>query len=240
MKFGIFGDIHSNLEGLEAVLEDMQKQKVTHAVCLGDIVGYNANPSECLELVRALGCPIVKGNHDEEASEERDIEHFNPLAYASMKYSREALSDEQKKFLRSIPFQKSVSDFTIVHSTLDGPARWQYVFTAADAEASFTYQRTQACFFGHTHVPHLFVRDTMVHEFFYKRVVLQPDKRYFVNVGSVGQPRDGDWRAAYVIYDSKERTIELRRVPYDLAKAQSKIMSVGLPDRLAERLANAV
>jgi len=240
VKFGIFGDIHSNQEGLEAVLEDMQKQKVTHAVCLGDIVGYNANPSECLEMVRALGCPIVKGNHDEEASEDRDIEHFNPLAFASMKYSRDALSDEQKKYLRSIPFQKTVGDFTIVHSTLDGPARWQYVFTAVDAEASFTYQRTQVCFFGHTHVPHLFVRDTAVHEFFYKRVVLQPDKRYFVNVGSVGQPRDGDWRAAYVIYDSKDRTIELRRLPYDLAKAQEKIISAGLPDRLAERLANAV
>ena len=88
MKFGIFGDIHSNLEALEAVLEDMQTQKVTHAVCLGDIVGYNANPSECLEIVRALGCPVIKGNHDEEASEDRDIEHFNPLAKASMNYSR--------------------------------------------------------------------------------------------------------------------------------------------------------
>ena len=112
MRFGIFGDIHSNQEALEAVLEDMQKEKVTHAVCLGDIVGYNANPSECLELVRALACPIVKGNHDEEASEDRDIEHFNPLAYQSMMYSRSQLSDEQKKFLRSLPFQKTVGDFT--------------------------------------------------------------------------------------------------------------------------------
>jgi len=240
VKFGIFGDIHSNQEGLEAVLEDMQNQKVTHAVCLGDIVGYNANPSECLELVRLLGCPIVKGNHDEEASEDRDIQHFNPLAYQSMSYSREHLSDEQKKYLRSLPMQKNIGDFTVVHSTLDGPARWHYVFTAEDAEKSFTYQRSQVCFFGHTHVPHLFVHDTRVHEFFYKRVVLQPDKRYFVNVGSVGQPRDGDWRSAYVIYDPEEKVIELRRIPYDLAKAQEKILNVGLPDRLAERLANAV
>ena len=240
MKFGIFGDIHSNQEGLEAVLEDMQKQKVTHAVCLGDIVGYNANPAECLDLVRALGCPIVKGNHDEEASEDRDIEHFNPLAYQSMKYSREQLTDEHKKFLRSLPMQKTISDFTVVHSTLDGPARWHYVFTGEDAGKSFTYQRTQVCFFGHTHVPHLFVKDSKVHEFFYKRVVLQPDKHYFVNVGSVGQPRDGDWRSAYVVYDPDERVIELRRVPYELAVTQEKIIRAGLPDRLAERLANAV
>jgi predicted phosphodiesterase len=240
VRFGIFGDIHSNQEALEAVLEDMQAQNVTHTICIGDIVGYNSNPSECLEIVRALGCPIVKGNHDEEASEERDIAHFNQMASDSMRYCREQLSAEQKAFLRSLPMQRPVSNFTIVHSTLDAPARWGYVFSALEAEASFTYQRTQICFFGHTHVPHVFIRDTKVHEFFYRKIDIKPDKRYFVNVGSVGQPRDGDWRAAYAIYDSTENTIELRRVPYDLPKAQEKILKAGLPPRLAERLANAV
>lgn len=240
MRFGIFGDIHSNMEALEAVLEDMQAKQVTHTVCIGDIVGYNANPSECLELVRALGCPIVKGNHDEEASEDRDISHFNELAYTSMQYSRDQLSNEQKKFLRSIPMQRPVSNFTVVHATLDGPARWGYVFSALEAESSFTYQRTQICFFGHTHVPHVFIRDTKVHEFFYRKIDIKPDKRYFVNVGSVGQPRDGDWRSAYAIYDTEENSIELRRIPYDIAKQQQKIVQAGLPERLAERLANAV
>ncbi len=240
MRFGIFGDIHSNLEGLEAVLEDMQGQNVSHTVCIGDIVGYNANPGECLEHVRALGCPIVKGNHDEEASEDRDISHFNELASQSMLHTRNELNDEQKKFLRGIPLQRPVANFTVVHSTLDGPARWGYVFSALEAESSFTYQRTQVCFFGHTHVPHVFIRDTKVHEFFYRKIEVKPDKRYFINVGSVGQPRDGDWRSAYVIYDTEENTVELRRVPYDIAKAQRKILKAGLPNRLAERLANAV
>ena len=128
----------------------------------------------------------------------------------------------------------------MVHSTLDQPNRWGYVFSCLEAESSFQYQKTNLCFFGHTHVPHVFIRDTKVHEFFYKKIDIQPEKKYFVNVGSVGQPRDGDWRAAYVIYDSGANTIELRRLPYDLAKAQAKIMNAGLPARLAERLANAV
>jgi predicted phosphodiesterase len=239
MRFAIFGDIHSNLEALEAVLEDMQGQGVTHTVCIGDIVGYNANPRECLEIVRALGCPVVKGNHDEEASEVRDVEHFNDLALAAIKYTRQQLTKEQREFLRALPLIRPVNSFTVVHSTLDQPHRWGYVFTSLEADASFMYQKTNLCFFGHTHVPHVFIRDTKVHEYLYKKIDLQPDKKYFVNVGSVGQPRDGDWRAAYVIYDNVANTIELRRLPYDLAKAQAKILKANLPSRLAERLANA-
>jgi diadenosine tetraphosphatase ApaH/serine/threonine PP2A family protein phosphatase len=157
-----------------------------------------------------------------------------------MAYCRDQLSEEQKAFLRSLPMQRPVGSFTVVHATLDGPARWGYVFSSAEAETSFSYQRTQICFFGHTHVPHVFIKDSKVHEFFYRKIEIKPDKRYFVNVGSVGQPRDGDWRAAYAIYDSDENTIELRRVTYDIAKAQQKIIKAGLPQRLAERLANAV
>lgn len=241
MKFGIFGDIHSNLEALEAVLEDMQNQGVTQAVCLGDIVGYNANPGECLELVRGIGCPVIKGNHDEDASEDWPLQDVNELAYLSMQYSRSQLTAEQKKFLRGLPMYKQIADFSVVHSTLDNPLHWHYVFTAEDAGRSFVYQKTQVCFHGHTHVPHLYVRDGQtVHEFSFKRVVLQEGRQYFVNVGSVGQPRDGDWRSSYAIYDPAKRAVELRRVPYDLAKAQSKILEAGLPNRLAERLANAV
>jgi predicted phosphodiesterase len=240
MKYGIFGDIHSNLEALEGVLEDMSAQGVSNFVCIGDIVGYNANPRECLDMVRSLGCPIVKGNHDEEASEVREVEHFNDLALASIQYSRQQLSKDHKQFLRNLPLIRPVNTFTAVHSNLHEPGHWGYVFSVMEAECSFQHQKTSICFFGHTHVPHVFIRDQKVHEFCYKKIDIQPDKKYFVNVGSVGQPRDNDWRAAYVIYDTAANTIELRRIPYDLAKAQSKIMSVGLPPRLAERLANAV
>lgn len=240
MKIGIFGDIHSNLEGLEAVLADMEARDVTHTVCLGDIVGYNANPSECLEMVRSLGCPIVKGNHDEEAAYDRDISHFNRIAAESMLHTRKKISDEQKTFLKELPLVAQVEDFSIVHANLESPGRWGYVIGALEAENSMEHQDTQVCFFGHTHVPHVFIKDERVHEFFYKKINLKKDKSYFINVGSAGQPRDGDWRAAYVIYDMEEQTVELRRLHYDIEKAQKKIIEAGLPPRLAERLAYAM
>ncbi len=239
MRFGIFGDVHSNLEALEAVLEDMQGQAVTHPLCIGDIVGYNANPRECLEIIRALDCPIVKGNHDQEAGQPSTVERFNDLALASIRYSREQLTLEQKEFLCGLPLVRPIGEFSMVHATLHQPHNWRYVFNATDAQASFEWQQTAICFFGHTHVPHVYVRDAAVHQFLYKKIHVHPHKRYFINVGSVGQPRDGDWRAAYVIFDTNAKTIELRRIPYDLAKTQAKIIKAGLPSRLAERLANA-
>ena len=240
MKFAVIADIHGNLEAFRTVLADAEEQKPTHYVCLGDVVGYNANPKECLEIVRQMDIPCVKGNHDEYCSTEDHLEGFNPNAAEAVRWTRAQLSDEERAWLRDLKYTKLVHNFTIVHATLDAPQRWGYVFDKLAAAASFPYQNTQICFFGHTHVPHVFIRDTKVHEFFYKKIDIQPEKKYFVNVGSVGQPRDGDWRSAYVIYDSGANTIELRRLPYDLAKAQAKIMNAGLPARLAERLANAV
>ena len=212
MKFGIFGDIHGNLEAFEAVLEDMQAQQVEKTACVGDVVGQFTNPRECLEIVRALGCPLVKGNRDVLASES----------------GGRHLSKEQCEFLQAQPLQRLVSSFAIVHSSLDHPSRWEEVFFVDEAERSFQQQETDVCFFGHTHLPHVFIRDTKVHEFFYKKIDVKPGKKYFVNVGSVGEPRDGDWRAAYVIYDSNANTIELRRLPFDLAKFQAKNRGSGL------------
>ncbi len=240
MRFGIFGDIHSNLEAFESVLEDMQTQAVTHTICIGDVVGYNANPRECLEIVRALGCPVVKGNHDEEASELSDASNFNDLAQISMDYTRSQLSKEAKDFLRGLPYQRPIESFTVVHASLDRPHNWNYVFRGEDADLSFEHQKTDVCFHGHTHVPRVYIKDgDHVSEFSYRKFKIEPKKKYFINVGSVGQPRDGDWRAAYVIYDTDVHSIELRRLPYDLARAQNKILKAGLPPRLAERLANA-
>ncbi len=224
MKFGIFGDIHGNLEAFEAVLEDMQAQAVMQTVCVGDIIGQYANPRECLEIVRALGCPVVKGNHDEQASENREFEHSDVRKHKLPSL----LTEEQRKFLTAQPLQRLVDSFTVVHSSLDHPNRWRYVSSALDAEVSFKHQETSICFFGHTHIPHVFIRDTRVHQFFYKKIDIQPEKKYLVNVGSVGEPRDGDWRAAYVVYDSIANTIELRRLPFDLEKAQAKVRGSGL------------
>ncbi|HPA19933.1 MAG TPA: metallophosphoesterase family protein [Verrucomicrobiae bacterium] len=237
MRFGIFGDIHGNLEALEVVLNDMQDQGVTHPVCIGDVVGYGANPVECLELVRQLNCPLVKGNHDEEASTESDLRDFNPAAAEAIRWTRKQLSTEQRGFLKQIRYSRPVADFTIVHASLDSPEKWGYVFNKLEAAASFTYQVSQLCFFGHTHVPHVFIRDTDLHGGFYSKIKIQTKRKYFINVGSVGQPRDGDWRCSYAIYDTQKGLIELRRMEYDVVKAQKKIVAAGLPRRLAERLA---
>jgi diadenosine tetraphosphatase ApaH/serine/threonine PP2A family protein phosphatase len=129
------------------------------------------------------------------------------------------------------------ANFTMVHATLDGPERWGYVFDKLAAAASFPYQNTQVCFFGNTHVPLAFMRDTTVRGGTYSKFKVDPAKKYFINVGAVGQPRDNNPKAAYVIYDVDAGTIELRRLDYDITAAQKKILEAGLPERLAERLA---
>jgi len=237
MRFAILSDIHANLEALTAVLEDASRQQIDRYVCLGDIVGYNANPKECLDIVREMNMACVKGNHDEYCSGESALEGFNPQAAMAIEWTRNQLTPWDRQWLHDLKYVRMVMGFTIVHATLDGPQRWAYVFDKLKAAAGFTYQNTKLCFFGHTHVPVAFVRDTSVRGGSYSKFRLEPGKKYFINVGSVGQPRDGDPRAAYVIYDSNQGTIELRRVNYDIETAQKKILEAGLPRRLAERLA---
>src|SRR5207248_7667263 len=151
MRFAIFGDIHANLEALNAVLADAEKNNCTHYVCLGDIVGYNADPHECLKIVQDLGCPVVKGKHDEQASIMADLTGFNALAEEAINWTRQQLTEYDKKWLRELKFVRPVRDFTIVHATLDTPHKWGYVFNQLDASASFSYQHTPVCFYGHTH-----------------------------------------------------------------------------------------
>ena len=237
MRFAIFSDIHANLEALEAVLADANHRKCTHFACLGDVVGYNASPHECVERMRAMDCPIVKGNHDEQASLLESSRDFNELAEQAMSWTRDHLTNEDKEWLRELRLQRQVSDFTIVHATLDTPGQWGYVFNNLDAAASFTYQHTAVCFFGHTHVPMAFVRDEGIRRVKIEHLRIEPSKKYLINVGSVGQPRDGDWRAAYCIYDVDANDVEQRRIRYDLATAQKKIAKTRLPPLLAERLA---
>lgn len=237
MRFAIFGDIHANLEALEAVLADARGQSCTHHACLGDVVGYNANPHECCQLIRSLDCPIVKGNHDEQAAMVESLDSFNPLAEAALAWTRNQLTPEDKAWLREIRLVRQVRDFTIVHATLDTPHKWGYVFNQLDAAASFSYQRTSVCFFGHTHAPRAYIRDGAVISMAFERLKFEMGKKYFINCGSVGQPRDGDWRAAYVVYDVTRNVVELRRVEYDIRTTQKKIIEAGLPPRLADRLA---
>lgn len=238
MKYAVIADIHSNLEALEVVLADAKAQQCTHYCCIGDVVGYGANPRECLEIVRSMGMPCVKGNHDEYCSMDETLEGFNPHAAEAVQWTRQQLSPEDRQWLRDLKYVRLVASFSMVHATLDVPQRWGYVFDKLAAAASFTYQNTGVCFFGHTHVPVAFIRDSMVRGGTYSKFKVEPGRKYFVNVGSVGQPRDLNPKAAYVIYDLDEQTIELRRLDYDIAKAQQKILDAGLPPRLAERLSH--
>jgi diadenosine tetraphosphatase ApaH/serine/threonine PP2A family protein phosphatase len=237
VKYAVYGDIHGNWEAFSAVLADAFQVGVTHHTCVGDIVGYNANPGECLRKIQELNAVCVRGNHDHYCSHDECIRDFHPLAANVVDWTRNQLKDSELDFLRQQKLVRVVGGFTLVHSTLDMPEKWGYVFEELEAESNFNYQSTTICFYGHTHHPVVFekaggfVRRTNgpMHR-------IQLGKKYFINVGSVGQPRDGDSRASYAVYDAAAREVELRRVTYDFATTQKKILAAGLPERLALRL----
>ena len=224
MKIGIIGDIHGNLEALTAVLEAAESLGVQRYVCIGDIVGYNANPHECMEIVRSLDLiTVVKGNHDAYVSTNDPLTNFNPQAAAAVYWTR----------LKTPPAR-----FTVVHATLDNPTMWGYVFDRYTASDAFQYQWMPVCFFGHTHTPLAFEKYLSdVTGGVYSTIKVVPNHKYLVNVGSVGQPRDRDPRAAFATYEVESGTIQLHRVEYDVEAAQQKIIAAGLPLRCAERLA---
>lgn len=236
--FAILGDIHSNIDALDAVLEDCRAQGVTDFLCTGDVVGYNACPKECLKAVRDLGCPVVMGNHDYYISKAQNLEDFNPHAAAVIEWTRQQLNEGEMDYLRKLPFSLSFMGITLVHSTLDNPASFGYVFDHLQAEAHFIKQVTPLCFHGHTHCPMIYEKQVgAVYRIDAQDIKLPAGRKYFINVGSVGQPRDGDPRASYALYRPSSREVQFRRIDYDIEAAQGRILSTGLPVRLAERLA---
>ena len=237
MKYAILGDIHANLEALEAVIRDAGAMSVDRFVCVGDIVGYNANPVECVEMARSMNFVVVRGNHDHYCCHEDSLHDLNPVAARVVVWTRERLSESELTYLKRMRMVRTVDGFTLVHSTLDMPEKWGYVFEEIEAGASFNYQTTAVCFHGHTHVPVIYEKSSGIRRSSYVRFKAALGRKYFINVGSVGQPRDGDPRAAYVIYDTGTKEGELRRIPYDVATAQEKILAACLPRALAARLA---
>lgn len=237
MKYAIFSDIHSNLEALKAVQADMKRQKVDAAVCLGDIVGYGPDPVGCLKLVREMKCPTVRGNHDHHAAEARLPSWFSPMALAGLVYSRARLGRACKKHLAALPLTLEESNFEVVHASLDQPLAWSYVLEGMDAEMHFRRQKKPVCFCGHTHQPCVWHYERKLFYPGVGTVKLNGTDRFLVNVGSVGLPRDEDHRACYVIYEPKLRQVKFRRVSYDIAQTQGKIIAAGLPAELAAKLA---
>ena len=236
--FAVLGDIHSNLDALNVVLEDCRSQGVTDFLCTGDVVGYNACPHECMDIIRELGCPVVVGNHDFYVASRQNLDDFNPAAAAVVEWTRRQLSEDELSWLRVLPFTRTQMGITLVHSTMDNPENFGYVFDNLQAEANFLNQKTPVCFHGHTHCPMIYEKSMNgVFRIDAQDFTLPMGRKYFINVGSVGQPRDGDPRATYVIFDPKERTVRYRRLAYDIEAAQERIRLAGLPERLAARLA---
>ncbi len=237
MRYAIIGDIHANLEALNAVIAECEKLEAEKYFCIGDVVGYNADPSVCMDRLRELPLAgVVMGNHDEQASSDSDLVGFNPQAAMAIEWTRKNLTDEQRNWLRNLRLTMQVGKITIVHATLDSPRKWGYIFDKLSAGASFSYQFSQICFCGHSHVPLAFEKFGTIQGGKYKEIKVQAGHKYLINVGSVGQPRDGDWRAAFVIYDTETNVTTLYRIPYDIKTAQEKIINAGLPERLALRL----
>lgn len=237
--YAILGDIHANIDALNAVLDDARAHGVTHFVCVGDVVGYNAAPAECIRIVRdELACPCVRGNHDHYVSYlDTNLADFSPSAAQVVEWTRSQLTEDDMAWLHDLPLQKPVMGFMLVHATLDKPAHWGYVFEKQQAEANFSYQYTQLCFHGHTHVPIIYSNEAngVVH-YQPRDFTLELGQRLFINVGSVGQPRDGDPRASYVIYDMAARQVLFRRLAYDVQAAMERNRRAGLPEKCAARL----
>lgn len=236
MKYAIISDIHGNLEALEAVLAEIVPRPIDRYICLGDIVGYGANPRECLERVRDLNPIVVTGNHDAAACERTDIRYFNQPARAAALWTRDQLSLPERNYLASLPLVEEVEGMAMVHSSLNEPEKWHYILSQFDARPTFNLLPGPACFIGHSHVPVAFEEKGGGVRVLPPEVMMEGGVRYIINVGSVGQPRDGDPRASFALWDTQAGRVEIIRVEYPIKPAQEKILRAGLPAILASRL----
>ena len=237
MIHAILSDIHGNLEALEAVLADVPRHKAESMVCLGDFVGYGASPNECIDRLRPLIEHAVVGNHDLAACGKLQLRYFNAHAAIAAQWTDAALTPENRRYLEELPYSVKWRDTLLVHASPAEPEEWKYVLSPSDAETEMDAYEEVVCFIGHSHYPGSFDRlDGQVRYHRGLEVRIQEGHRYLVNVGAVGQPRDGDPRAAYVLYDDAQRVIRHVRVEYDVAQAMRRIREAGLPRSLAERL----
>jgi diadenosine tetraphosphatase ApaH/serine/threonine PP2A family protein phosphatase len=229
VRIAIISDIHANLPALEAVLERAKGLGAETIWCLGDTVGYGPFPSECVSLVRERCAVVLQGNHDSGLIGETSIEDFNRDGLKAIEWSREVVPPEQMEYLRSLPLTANVEGVTLAHASPHRPGAWHYVLTLPSARDAFKAFATTFCFIGHTHVPVIIGEDGSVNR-------LEAGKRFLINVGSVGQPRDGNPDAAFGLLDTSSGSYELIRVPYDIEKTSSAIAKAGLPRFLAGRL----
>ncbi|MFB3919857.1 MAG: metallophosphoesterase [Candidatus Velamenicoccus archaeovorus] len=238
MRYAIFSDVHANLEALEVVLDHLAGVDIGRYFFVGDIVGYGADPSACIRLLASLGAVMVCGNHDWAVSGDLTTDYFNEAAAAAVEWTKERLSSSEKKFLHGLALVQEESDFCLVHGTLDHPEAFDYMTDRHRAAKTFYTLKKSICFVGHLHQAGIFAEtsDGVVGIPASGSRKLDKRERYIVNVGSVGQPRDGDPRACFCIFDGADRTLEFQRLDYDVKRAADKIRAAGLPQTLASRL----
>ena len=248
MRVAVISDIHSNLEALRAVLDEIEQDDISLVVNLGDLVGYNANPKECVELVKEKKIISILGNHDRAATELKYAEGFNILAYQALVWSAKTLSNGHKQFLNSLEHTKVLWDrYLLFHGAPENPDA--YIFYLFQAKKVFNYMRKKTpglriAFFGHTHHRAVWQRDVRGKvskvEIYEEHLVLDAEQMYLINPGSVGQPRQKHWKASYLVFTNEPETIHFRSVAYDVHSAQNKIREAHLPEYLAERLETGV
>jgi diadenosine tetraphosphatase ApaH/serine/threonine PP2A family protein phosphatase len=229
VKLAFISDIHANLEALEPVLEDVETHSPDETICLGDIVGYGADPSDCLKLVRERCSTIILGNHDEAAFNPDQAMYFNFHARVAVEWTYKTLTEEERNYLKTLPFTASKEDILCVHATPDQPDQWEYIIDEVDAENIFSSFSERLCCLGHSHVAAIYPENSDLEQ-------SDPAYRAVINVGSVGQPRDRDPRASWCLIDTDTKEISIRRIEYDIDAAAGKIRKAGLPPQLAERL----
>ncbi len=241
MKIGIVSDIHSNLEAFIKALNLLHSLEVEKIYSCGDIVGYGPNPNECVNLVRENSIISVIGNHDFGVIKEEFEFKFNSYARDALRWTRNILSLENTNFLKELPLFLEEPDFTFFHGMFKKSNPFQYIISDYDAWLSLKDMNTNIGFFGHSHIAGAYVmsKDSSIKFIpgtLGTKFEIQEDKRYLINVGSVGQPRDGNPSPAFTVYDSDSNTVEIKRFTYDIEKVYKKIVSYGLPVFLGERL----
>lgn len=238
MRYGIFSDVHSNLEALDAVFGAYQREDIDKYLCAGDVVGYAANPKECIEKVKRFSSVTVAGNHDWASANRLSLDYFNPLAKEAIIWTENILDEKERYYLEGLNLVFKNQDLTMVHGTLDEPGVFDYMTGEDTASRTFELMDTDICFVGHTHLPGVFVR-LESGKILYQEgsgIELGAGNKYIVNVGSVGQPRDGNPGPAYCIYDTKSMRVEVKRAGYDTQLARKKVIDAGLPEFFGSRL----
>lgn len=238
MRYGIFSDVHANLEALEAVVGAYKKESIDQYLCVGDIVGYAANPNECTEKIKILCMITVAGNHDWASVDLFSLDYFNKFAAEAILWTKRNLGDGNRYFLEALKLIYKNENLTLVHGTLNNPQDFDYMTDSYAAEDTFRLLETNICFVGHSHTAGAFIqnKDGQIHYQQDNLVKMQDGNKYVINVGSVGQPRDTNPSAAYCIYDTDRKEVQIKRIEYDIKTTQRKIIDAGLPQFLGDRL----